>query len=152
MASAAKLRTFHSTASGKKERLSTLLRELPTRLFACPKSDSAPGIYSGGVEPLLAAIEYGVCLIDKAEVYRTLEIARKAIEGQRDGVFRANCCLGISMAVTQLQQHNEAFGDFGTDHIGLYRQLHWRYPTIPIEEPMNVLGGLTLYAKGRRSM
>jgi aryl-alcohol dehydrogenase-like predicted oxidoreductase len=40
----------------------------------------------------------------------------------------------------------------GTDPIGLYHQLHRCYPTIPIEEPMNVLGGLTLYAKGRPSM
>jgi hypothetical protein len=63
------------------------------------------------VEPLLAAIEYGVCLIDRAEEYGTVEIARKAIEGQRGGVFRATCCLGISMGVTQLQQHNEAFDD-----------------------------------------
>jgi hypothetical protein len=27
-------------------------------------------------------------------------------------------------------------------------QLHWPYPRIPIEEPMSVLVGLTLYAKG----
>jgi hypothetical protein len=29
---------------GNSEHLSTLLRELPTRVFTCPKSDSAPGI------------------------------------------------------------------------------------------------------------
>jgi diketogulonate reductase-like aldo/keto reductase len=63
------------------------------------------------VEPLLAAIEYGVCLIVTAEEYGTEEIAGKAIEGQRDGVFPAACSLGISRGATQLQQQNEAFGD-----------------------------------------
>ena len=44
--------------------------------------------YRGGVEPLLATIEYGVCLIEAAEEHRTEGIAGKAIEGQRDGVLR----------------------------------------------------------------
>lgn len=47
-----------------------------------------PWNYSGGVEPLLATIEYGVCLIATAEEYQTEGIAGKVIEGQRDGVLR----------------------------------------------------------------
>jgi hypothetical protein len=39
-----------------------------------------------------------------------------------------------------------------TDPVYLYHRLRWPYPTIPIEEPMSVLGGWTLYARGRRSM
>lgn len=39
----------------------------------------------------------------------------------------------------------------GKDHIDLYRP-HWPNLTIPIEEPMSVLDGLTLCAKGRCSM
>lgn len=36
--------------------------------------------YSGGVEPLRAAIEYGPSLIDTAEAYGTEEIVGKAIK------------------------------------------------------------------------
>jgi hypothetical protein len=52
---------------GNTEHLFTVL---PTRVFACPKSDSAPGI-TVEVWNLLAAIEHGACLIDKAEEYGT---------------------------------------------------------------------------------
>ena len=106
--------------------------------------------YGGGVEPLLATIEYGVCLIATAEEYRTEEIAGKAIEGQRDGVLRG-CCLGISRGAFEFEQHHEQFGDLAQIISVCIIQLHWPYPRIPIEEPMSVLVGLTLYAKGRPS-
>jgi hypothetical protein len=109
MAGPPKLRTFHSTAAWKREHLSTLLRELANSGICLPEIGFGSWNYSGGVEPLLAAIEYGVCRIDTAEEYGTEEIAGQAIEGQRDGVFPAACRLRISRGATQLRQQNEAF-------------------------------------------
>ncbi len=92
--------------------------------------------YSGCVEPLRAAIEYGACLIDTAGAYGTEEIVGQAIEGQRDRVFLASKVLPRNFRQRDLiAAAARSLRRLGTDHIDLY-QLHWPNLTIPIEEPM----------------
>ncbi len=92
--------------------------------------------YSGGVEPLRAAIECGAGLIDTAEAYGTEEIVGRAIKGQRDRVFLASKVLPRNFKQRDLIAAAErSLWRLGTDHIDLY-QLHWPNLTIPIEEPM----------------
>ena len=92
--------------------------------------------YSGGVEPLQAAIACGSCLIDTAEAYGTEEIVGKAIKGQRNRVFLATKVLPRNFKRRDLVAAAErSLRRLGTDHIDLY-QLHWPNLTIPIEEPM----------------
>ena len=45
--------------------------------------------YTGGLEPLRAAVALGACLIDTAEEYGTEEVVGHAIKGMRDRVFLA---------------------------------------------------------------
>jgi diketogulonate reductase-like aldo/keto reductase len=150
MAGAAKLRTFQvpNPISG---------RQIPELAGSLKSVDKCSLFLRGCAMELqwrcrttTATIEYGACLIATAEEYRTEEIAGKAIEGQRDGVLRGGC-LGISRGATEFEQHHEQFGDLAQIMSVSIIQLPWPYPRIPIEEPMSVLVGLTLYAKGRPS-
>jgi hypothetical protein len=62
---------------GNSEHLSTLLRE---RIYL-PKIGFGTWNFSGGVEPLRAAIEYGACRVNTAEKYGAEEIAGRAVQG-----------------------------------------------------------------------
>lgn len=67
---------------GNSEHFSTLLRELANTSICLPEIGFGTWNYSGGVEPLRAAIEHGAFLIDTVGEYGTEEIAGKAIQGQ----------------------------------------------------------------------
>lgn len=113
-----------------------LLRELANTGIRLPEIGFGTWNYNGGVKPLLAAIEYGACLIDTAEAYGTEEIVGQAIKGQRDRVFLATKVLPRNFKKRDLVAAAErSLRRLGTDHIDLY-QLHWPNLTIPIEEPM----------------
>ncbi len=113
-----------------------LLRELGNSGIRLPEIGFGTWNYCGGVEPLRAAIAYGACLIDTAEVYGTEETVGKAIKGQRDRVFLATKVLPRNFRQCDLIAAAErSLRRLGTDHIDLY-QLHWPNLTIPIEEPM----------------
>src|SRR6266446_1285924 len=113
-----------------------LLRELANSGTRLPEIGCGTGKYSGGVEPLRAAIECGAGLIDTAEAYGTEEIVGRAIKGQRDRVFLASKVLPRNFKQRDLIAAAErSLRRLGTDHIDLY-QLHWPNLTIPIEEPM----------------
>ena len=113
-----------------------LLRELANSGIRLPEIGFGTWNYSGGVEPLRAAIECGAGLIDTAEAYGTEEIVGRAIEGQRDRVFLASKVLPRNFKQRDLIAAAErSLRRLGTDHIDLY-QLHWPNLTIPIEEPM----------------
>ncbi len=113
-----------------------LLRELANSGIRLPEIGFGTWNYSGGVEPLRAAIECGAGLIDTAEAYGTEEIVGRAIKGQRDRVFLASKVLPRNFKQRDLIAAAErSLRRLGTDHIDLY-QLHWPNLTIPIEEPM----------------
>jgi len=113
-----------------------LLRELANSGLRLPEIGFGTWNYSGGVEPLRAAIECGAGLIDTAEAYGTEEIVGRAIKGQRDRVFLASKVLPRNFKQRDLIAAAErSLRRLGTDHIDLY-QLHWPNLTIPIEEPM----------------
>jgi len=121
---------------GKIGHFSALLRELANTGICVPEIGFGTWNYSGGVEPLRAAIECGACLIDTAEAYGTEEIVGKAIKGQRDRVFLATKVLPRNFKQRDLVAAAErSLRRLGTDYIDLY-QLHWPNLTIPIEEPM----------------
>ena len=112
------------------------LRELGNSGIRLPEIGFGTWNYSGGVEPLRAAIECGAGLIDTAEAYGTEEIVGRAIKGQRDRVFLASKVLPRNFKQRDLIAAAErSLRRLGTDHIDLY-QLHWPNLTIPIEEPM----------------
>jgi len=123
----------------KNEHLSMLLRELGKTGIRLPEIGFGTWNYSGGVEPLRAAIECGARLIDTAESYGTEEIVGEAIKGRRHQVFLASKALPRNFRRRDLLAAAErSLRRLGTDHIDLY-QLHWPNLTIPIEEPMRAM-------------
>jgi diketogulonate reductase-like aldo/keto reductase len=120
----------------KSEHLSMLLRELANTCIRLPEIGFGTWNYSGGVEPLRAAIECGARLIDTAESYGTEEIVGEAIKGRRHQVFLATKVLPRNFRRRDLIAAAErSLRRLGTDHIDLY-QLHWPNLAIPIEEPV----------------
>jgi len=116
-----------------------LLRELGKTGIRLPEIGFGTWNYSGGVEPLRAAIECGARLIDTAESYGTEEIVGEAIKGRRHQVFLASKALPRNFRRRDLLAAAErSLRRLGTDHIDLY-QLHWPNLTIPIEEPMRAM-------------
>ena len=115
---------------------SMFLKELANTGVRLPEIGFGTWNYSGGVEPLQAAIASGSCLIDTAEAYGTEEIVGKAIKGQRNRVFLATKVLPRNFRRRDLVAAAErSLRRLDTDLIDLY-QLHWPNLTIPIEEPM----------------
>jgi diketogulonate reductase-like aldo/keto reductase len=105
--------------------------------------------YSGGIEPLRAAIECGARLIDTAESYGTEALVGEAIKGRRHQVFLATKVLPRNFRRRDLVVAAErSLRRLGTDHIDLY-QLHWPNLTIPIEEPMRGMEDLVDAGKVR---
>jgi diketogulonate reductase-like aldo/keto reductase len=126
-----------------------LLRELAKTGIRLPEIGFGTWNYSGGVEPLRAAIEYGACLIDTAEAYGTEEIVGQAISGRRDRVFLATKVLPRNFKRRDLVAAAErSLRRLGTDYIDLY-QLHWPNLTVPIEETMRGMEELVDTAKVR---
>jgi len=120
----------------KAKHLSMLFRELGKTGIRLPEIGLGTWNYSGGIEPLRAAIECGVRLIDTAESYGTEEIVGEAIKGRRHQVFLATKVLPRNFRRRDLIAAAErSLRRLGTDHIDLY-QLHWPNLVIPIEEPM----------------
>jgi diketogulonate reductase-like aldo/keto reductase len=128
---------------------SMLLRELAKTGIPLPEIGFGTWNYSGGVEPLRAAIEYEACLIDTAEAYGTEEIVGQAISGRRDRVFLATKVLPRNFKRRDLIAAAErSLRRLGTDYIDLY-QLHWPNLTVPIEETMRGMEELVDTAKVR---
>jgi diketogulonate reductase-like aldo/keto reductase len=126
-----------------------LLRELAKTGIRLPEIGFGTWNYSGGVEPLRAAIEYGPCLIDTAEAYGTEQIVGQAISGRRDRVFLATKVLPRNFKRRDLVAAAErSLRRLGTDYIDLY-QLHWPNLTVPIEETMRGMEELVDTAKVR---
>jgi|SRR5690242_1929502 len=119
-----------------------LLKELAATGVSVPEIGFGTWNYSGGVEPLRAAMEYGTCLIDTAEAYGTEEIVGQAIQGRRSRVFLASKVSPRNFRRRDLIAAAErSLRRLGTDHIDLY-QLHWPNLTLPIEEPMSGMEAL----------
>jgi len=134
---------------GKIDHFSMLLRELANSGIRLPEIGFGTWNYSGGVEPLQAAIECGARFIDTAESYGTEEVVGKAIKGRRDRVFLATKVLPRNFMQRELVAAAErSLRLLGTDHIDLY-QLHWPNLTIPIEEPMSGMEKLVEEGKVR---
>jgi diketogulonate reductase-like aldo/keto reductase len=128
--------TFVPHPRGKSEYFSMLLKELGNTGIPLSEIGFGTWNYSGGVEPLRAAVECGVRLIDTAELYGTEEIVGEAIRGRRHQVFLATKVLPRNFRRRDLIAAAErSLRRLGTDHIDLY-QLHWPNLAIPIEEPM----------------
>ena len=128
--------TMNEIPTHVSEPSSMSLKELANTGVRLPEIGFGTWNYSGGVEPLQAAIAYGSCLIDTAEAYGTEEIVGKAIKGQRNRVFLATKVLPRNFKRRDLVAAAErSLRRLGTDHIDLY-QLHWPNLTIPIEETM----------------
>jgi diketogulonate reductase-like aldo/keto reductase len=125
------------------------LKELSNTHFQVPEIGLGTWNYKGNVEPLRAAMEYGMCLIDTAESYGTEEIVGEAIKGQRSRAFVATKALPRNFRWRDLIAAAErSLRRLGTDHIDLY-QLHWPNLTIPIEEPMRGMEALVDAGKVR---
>jgi diketogulonate reductase-like aldo/keto reductase len=78
-----------------------LLRELANTCIRLPEIGFGTWNYSGGVEPLRAAIECGARLIDTAESYGTEEMVGQASRAGDIKCFsQLRCFLGISGGVT----------------------------------------------------
>lgn len=102
---------------GNSEHLSTHLRELANTSICLPEIGFANQNYSGCVEPLRAAIEYGACLIDTAGEYGTEEIVGRAIQDQRDREF---------LATKLLPRKNQGSGSRGSSSQSCGSQLQER--------------------------
>jgi diketogulonate reductase-like aldo/keto reductase len=112
------------------------LKELGKTGIRVPEIGVGTWNYTGGVEPLWAAIDCGACFIDTAEAYGTEEIVGKAIKGQRHRVFLSTKVLPRNFKQRDLVAAAErSLRRLGTDYIDLY-QLHWPNLTIPVEEPL----------------
>jgi len=98
--------------------------------------------YTGGVEPLRAAIDQGAYLIDTAEAYGNESVVGEAIRGMRSSVFIATKVLPRNFRrVNLLRAADRSLKQLGTDYIDLY-QLHWPNLTVPIEETMQAMAEL----------
>lgn len=95
--------------------------------------------YSGGIEPLQAAIDHGACFIDTAESYGTEGVVGEAIRGRRDQVFLATKAAPRNFRRADLITACErSLRLLGTDRIDLY-QLHWPNHAVPIAETMSAM-------------
>ena len=126
-----------------------LLKQLGRTAVSVPEIGFGTWDYHGGVEPLRAAMEYGMCFIDTAEAYGTEEIVGRAIRGHRSRAFLATKALPRNFRRADLIAAAErSLLRLGTDHIDLY-QLHWPNLTLPVEEPMSAMEALVEAGKIR---
>jgi diketogulonate reductase-like aldo/keto reductase len=105
--------------------------------------------YSGGTEPLRAAISLGACLIDTAESYGTEEIVGEVVRANRAGVFVATkVSPGNLRRRDLLLAADRSLRRLGTDCIDLYQLQRPNY-TVPIEETMAAMEELVDQGKIR---
>jgi diketogulonate reductase-like aldo/keto reductase len=105
--------------------------------------------YSGGIEPIHAAIDQGAYLIDTAESYGTEEAVGKAIQDRRSDVFLATKVSPRHFRRRELiAAADGSLRRLGTDYLDLY-QLHWPNYTVPIEETMATMEELVQSGKIR---
>jgi diketogulonate reductase-like aldo/keto reductase len=105
--------------------------------------------YSGGVEPLRAAIACGAHFIDTAESYGTEEVVGEAVHGQRAQVFLATKVRPRNFSYCDLiAAADRSLRRLRTDYIDLY-QLHWPNYTVPIHETMAAMETLVDAGKVR---
>lgn len=95
--------------------------------------------YKAGTEPLRAAIDHGVRLIDTAESYGNEGIVAEAVRGRRREVAIATKALPRNFRRKSLIAAAEAsLRRLQVDYIDLY-QLHWLNYAVPIEETMSAM-------------
>jgi diketogulonate reductase-like aldo/keto reductase len=95
--------------------------------------------YSGGVEPLRAAIAMGASLIDTAEVYGTEDVVGQAVGERREQVFVATKVSGHHLKYDEVLRAAEAsLQRLRTNYIDLY-QIHWPSNVVPIQETMRAM-------------
>jgi len=105
--------------------------------------------YTGGLEPLRAALDCGACFLDTAENYGTEELVGEAIRGRRQDVFLATKVAPRNFRRADLIRAAEnSLRRLGTDWIDLY-QLHWPNVTVPIAESMAAMEHLVDSGKVR---
>ena len=105
--------------------------------------------YTGGTEPIRAAIRDGAYLIDTAESYGTEDIVGEAIQGRRAEVFLATKVSPRHFRRAELIAAAErSLRRLRTDYIDLY-QLHWPNYTVPIGESMAAMEELVEAGKVR---
>ena len=92
--------------------------------------------YSGGIEPLRAALDHGASFLDTAEIYGTEDLVGEAIRGRRPEIFLATKVAARNFRRADLIRAAEnSLRRLRTDYIDLY-QLHWPNVTVPVEESM----------------
>jgi diketogulonate reductase-like aldo/keto reductase len=105
--------------------------------------------YTGGTEPIRAAVRHGAYLIDTAESYGTEDIVGEAIQGRRAEVFLATKVSPRHFRRAELIAAAErSLRRLRTDYIDLY-QLHWPNYTVPIGESMAAMEELVEAGKVR---
>jgi diketogulonate reductase-like aldo/keto reductase len=105
--------------------------------------------YTGGTEPIQAAIDHGATLIDTAESYGTEEAVGVAVRGRRKDVILATKVLPRNFRRAELTAAVErSLRRLRTDYIDLY-QLHWPNYTVPIAETMSAMEALVAAGKIR---
>lgn len=105
--------------------------------------------YSGGVLPLVTAIEQGATFIDTAETYGSEEVVGKSLKGRRAEVFLATKIRPANFRKRDVIRAVEgSLRRLETDYIDLY-QLHWPNYTVPIEETMAAMESLADHGKIR---
>ncbi|MGA2978657.1 MAG: aldo/keto reductase [Terriglobales bacterium] len=105
--------------------------------------------YRGGVDPLLAGIEFGTTFIDTAESYGSEPVVGRAIRGIRDRIFLAS-----KVSPRHFRRHDVikaaecSLKQLNTHYLDLY-QLHWPNYTVPISETMTAMERLVETGKVR---
>lgn len=98
--------------------------------------------YTKGVEALRRGIEFGMTLIDTAEIYgpgRSEEIVGEAVKGIRDRVFIATKVSPDNAAYDDLLKSAEkSLRRLNVSYIDLY-QIHWWSSRIPVKETMRAM-------------
>jgi diketogulonate reductase-like aldo/keto reductase len=115
------------------------LRELGRTGVRVPEIGIGVWRYTGGIEPLRAAIAMGAFLIDTAEVYGTEDVVGQAIAGMREKVFLATKVSGQHLRYDEVLRAAEgSLQRLKTNHIDLY-QIHWPSNYVPIQETMRAM-------------
>ena len=125
------------------------MKPLGTTSVQVPAIGFGTWMYTGGIEPLRAALDHGACFLDTAEGYGTEALVGEAIRGRRKDMFLATKVSPKNFRRPDLIRAAEnSLRRLGTDWIDLY-QLHWPNVTVPIAEPMAAMEALVDSGKVR---
>lgn len=104
------------------------------------------------IEMMRSGIEYGMTLIDTAEVYgagHSEEVVGQAVKDYRKGIFIATKVSPEHLAYDSVLKSAEgSLQRLQTDYIDLY-QIHWPNPTIPLAETLQAMEKLVKDGKVR---